>query len=109
MTMTNPNYFYYAKNELSQDAFFCWLIEWSVEKNKQYDESLYNTARSFLNFLLPHKINHKFLIHKCQIKQQYKNIDFIAILNDSLMLIFEDKINSSMGYNQLDRYSNIIK
>lgn len=107
--MTIPNYFHYAKNELSQDAFFCWLIEWSVEKNKQYDESLYNTARFFLNFLLPHKINHEFLIHKCQIKQQYKNIDFIAILNDSLMLVFEDKINSSMGHNQLDKYSKIIK
>ena len=36
-----PNLFDYATKELSQDAFFCWLLAWADEECRDADSTLH--------------------------------------------------------------------
>jgi len=55
-----PNIFEYATKELSQDAFFAWLLNWANpkifplddHKNKADNEKLHESAKDFIKFLL---------------------------------------------------------
>jgi len=103
-----PNIFKYATSELSQDAFFCWLLEWS---NKKYnDEKLNGISLNFINYICQNtnkdRINS---VESIKIVKQEKNIDFYAIINDSLIILFEDKTGTSTHDNQLERYKKYIE
>jgi len=98
-----PSLFSYATKELSQDAFFCWLFEWSEEKYKNTD--LYKISKKFLKTILEEDI----VINKIVIKRQYKFIDFYIVINNNIIISFEDKIKSKLHGNQLQKYKVIME
>ena len=46
-----PNIFDFATSELSQDALFCWLIQWADTKYKVVDKQLHKIGQDFLSLL----------------------------------------------------------
>ena len=103
-----PNIFNYATSELSQDAFFCWLLEWA---NSIYDgEKMNRISMKFINFIFD-LAHFKPLtnVKKIHIKQQIRisnnrRIDFYAIINNEYVILFEDKVFSGEHDNQLTAY-----
>ncbi len=104
-----PNIFEFATSELSQDAFFCWLLSWSKEEYKTTNPALYERSRKFLDFIISPEIDSEnFIVHKIGIKRQYKKTDFFVILNNNIVLLFEDKVNTKNHDNQLETSSKVI-
>jgi len=99
-----PNFFSYATNELSQDAFFCWLIEWSLEYNKKENQQLHIASLDFLKNIIPEEFNNEFTVESCKIQMQKKKTDFIVEINKSIIIHFEDKIKSNTNDHQLSKY-----
>ena len=93
-----PSIFQYATKELSQDAFFCWLLSWSDEKYKNTD--IHKVAKSFLQEIIREEIS----VEKILIKQQYKKIDFYIRLNECITIVFEDKVSTTFHGDQLEKY-----
>ena len=103
MDNKTPSLFSYATKELSQDAFFCWLLEWSSEKYKNTD--LYSISKNFIKSIIGDDIT----INKIVIKRQYKFIDFYIIINDNVIISFEDKVKSKFHGDQLQKYKVIME
>ena len=101
--VNRPSLFKYATKELSQDAFFCWLLEWSEEKYKNSD--LYGISKNFLKNIIGKDIT----VDTIRIKRQYLHIDILAIINEKLFISFEDKINSKIHGNQLKIYKETLE
>ena len=101
-----PNIFSYATSELSQDAIFAWLIQWAAPRYKNDDNDLYNTANDFVKMLLG-DIN--YVVNTIEVGRQWKNIDLWAEINDDSFLIIEDKTNTSIHDNQLERYKESVE
>jgi hypothetical protein len=99
-----PSIFTYATKELSQDAFFCWLLEWAW--NKYEGKDLNVVANELIKQIIGFKIN---VDKKPLIKMQYKKIDFFVRLNDEITIIFEDKTRTEMHDEQLRKYKEIIE
>lgn len=103
-----PNIFSYAKSELSQDAFFCWLLEWS--KKDYAGEELNVISLNFINHILEKTDKNKIdVVDKIEIKQQEADIDFYAKINDALVILFEDKLKTQHHDDQLSRYKQYIE
>ena len=47
-----PNVFSFATSELSQDAMFSWIIQWSDPRYKNKDHSLHEVACEFVRLLI---------------------------------------------------------
>lgn len=106
-TILLPSLFDYATKELSQDAFFCWLFEWLHDDYKGLP--VYTYAIKLLSYITPNNLKDKIKnIQTVEIKKQYKNIDFIVIINDELIYTFEDKIYTREHDNQLEKYKEFI-
>jgi len=101
-----PNIFSYATSELSQDAMFAWLLSCSNPVIKEHDSSLYNVACSFLRLILGQPY---YAVNNIKVGRQWQNIDVWAEINDNAFLIIEDKVETSIHSNQLERYKNIVK
>ena len=102
-----PGLFDYATKELSQDAFFCWLFEWVYDDYKGLP--VYEYAIKLLSYITPDNLKDKIKnIQKVEIKKQYKRIDFIVIINDELIYMFEDKVRTTEHDNQLERYKKTV-
>lgn len=102
-----PNIFEFATKELSQDAFLCYLLEFSKEENKNYKDEYI-----FSNFFLKNILNKFSLdieIKKLEIKKQYSNIDILLILNDEYYIIIEDKTFTSERKGQITSYKDKLK
>jgi hypothetical protein len=103
-----PNIFSYATSELSQDAFFCWLLEWS--KKEYTGEELNTISLNFINHILEktnkNKIN---AVDKIEIRRQETKIDFYVKINDAIIILFEDKTGTQHHDNQLLRYKQYIE
>jgi len=105
-----PNLFQFATSELSQDAFFCWLLAWSQEKYKKESPELYKRSRAFIDLVRNEDLQMKNVkVQTVEIKKQYKKIDFLAIINNEIVILFEDKIRTKNHGKQLERYSAIIE
>lgn len=104
-----PNFFNYATNELSQDAFFCWLIEWSLDKFKNENYELHKLSLDFLKKIIPNEFSKDFKVNTCKIFMQRKNMDFIAEINNTIIIHFEDKIKSHTTDYQLSKYKEILE
>ena len=102
-----PSLFDYATKELSQDAFFCWLFEWVHDDYQGLP--VYEYAIKLLSYITPAGLKDKIKnIKKVEIKRQYRRIDFIVIINDELIYMFEDKVKTTEHDNQLERYKKTI-
>jgi len=98
-----PNLFDYATSELSQDAFICWLIAWGDSSYQNTDSYLHTVAQKFIHQLIDQNIE----ITKVKVKRQHQNIDVWVIINDSQVIVIEDKTGSQEHSNQLKRYAEI--
>jgi hypothetical protein len=97
-----PNLFDYATKELSMDAFFCWLFAWLENKYKEHP--LNKIANNIINNITGEII----YIENIKIEQQYKDIDFYLRINNSIIIVFEDKTDTTIHDNQLEKYKDII-
>jgi hypothetical protein len=100
-----PNIFSFATSELSQDAMFAYLIKWADPSNMNIDKDMCLLGQDFLRLLTSNDLN----IRSINVGRQWKNIDIWAEINDDTILIIEDKTNTSIHDDQLNRYRDIIK
>jgi len=103
--MNKPNLFQIATKELSQDAFFTWLIQWADSANEKYDKELNITAKSFVKLLS----NNTADIVNVSAGRQWNNIDIWAKINDDIFIAIEDKTNTGEHSEQLERYKQIVQ
>ena len=100
--MEKPNIFNYATKELSQDAFFAWLLMCSKDDVK--DEEMRKKGKAFVKLLFGngYTVDSVFL--------QEKKIDLLVILRDEngygkqVAAIIEDKTTSFLRDNQMVNY-----
>ena len=101
-----PNIFSFATSELSQDAMFAYLIKWADPKNMDIDKEMCQLGQSFLKLLTS---SEELIFNSVEVGRQWRNIDIWVEINDDTILIIEDKTNTSIHDNQLDRYRAIIE
>ena len=103
---SHPNIFSYATSELSQDAMFAWLMQWSAPINKDNDIKMYEIANCFVKMLLG---DEQYVVNTIEVGRQWQNIDLWAKINDDTFLIIEDKTNTSIHDKQLEKYKSIVE
>lgn len=95
--------FKYATKELSQDAFFCWLLDWADKK--YIDNEMNKISKHFIYSIIGEEKE----INTVEVKKQYKNIDFLVRINENILIVFEDKVKTSEHDKQLERYKEKIE
>lgn len=106
--MDRPCLFSYATSELSQDAFFAYLLSWAADKYEGSAE--HDLGRTFLKKMF--ELSGKEMPKKIETKvyRQCDNMDIFCEINGKeFALIFEDKVSSFEHGNQLERYWNTVK
>jgi hypothetical protein len=107
--MDKPNLFQFAKGELSQDAFICWLASWADPAHKANHEALHTTAVAFLNKLFEAgKTSKPDGYRSIKIHRQRNGIDILLEVNGDAVIIIEDKTNTTHHDNQLERYKKAV-
>lgn len=101
-----PNLFNYATSELSQDAFLLWFLEWSKPENAVYDKMVHETSQKFLRHLINQPESYEISAVEC--RKQWNNIDVLVLVNDSIVLIIEDKVFTKEHGNQIERYRTMV-
>lgn len=101
-----PNLFNFATSELSQDAMFAWLLQWSDDAYLSSDNELCQLGKQFMSLLTQMSAEE---IHKVKVGRQMKNIDVWAEVNDDTFLVIEDKTGTSTHDNQLSRYKDFVE
>ncbi|WP_342148000.1 PD-(D/E)XK nuclease family protein [Methylorubrum sp. SB2] len=103
-----PNLFKFATKELSQDAFFCWLLAWADSSFATADAALHGIGRGFVDMLLcEHTLAMDGRTHVL-VHRQYKYVDILVEVGDDLILLIEDKVHAGIHGNQLTRYRDRI-
>lgn len=97
-----PNIFNFATSELSQDAMIAWLISFADPSYSMKDPSIHAIAKSLLLLLLGK--DQAFDIQSVNVGRQWKKIDVWVEVNDDIFLIIEDKTNTFLHDNQIERY-----
>ena len=109
--MKYPNIFFYANSKLAQDAFICYLLEWSDPKYQATgDEFLHKTAQKFVKSLFAKHDVELSKINSVEVLKQDNHIDIGAIIDcdsgQKCYLLIEDKTNTKNHSHQLWRYYN---
>lgn len=100
-----PNLFNYATSELSQDAVLCWLAAWCSPDHAAHDPLLHELGKQFIRAAFvacgaPHPAD----VFSVRVDRQYRNIDIVVRINETIALCIEDKAGSTEHSGQLDRY-----
>ena len=101
---TRPNLFRFAPGELSQDAVLGWLLEWADHACARVDPALHRAGLRFLNSLLAEHGIGPLEAPRVEVRRQEGRIDLTCRVNDDLLLLIEDKTDTSEHGNQLERY-----
>ncbi|WP_314838267.1 PD-(D/E)XK nuclease family protein [Solobacterium moorei] len=104
-TKKSNNLFNFATSELSQDAFFCWSLNWLSVK-EDTEDPYYKYGKAMLDlFLGEHK---KDIYKEVKVKKQFNKIDVLVLFKDNqdnqYALIIEDKTNTSEHNEQIKKY-----
>ena len=104
-TKKSNNLFDFATSELSQDAFFCWSLNWLSVK-EDTEDPYYKYGKAMLDlFLGEHK---KDIYKEVKVKKQFNKIDVLVLFKDNqdnqYALIIEDKTNTSEHNEQIKKY-----
>ncbi|WP_113928382.1 PD-(D/E)XK nuclease family protein [Bacillus sp. P14.5] len=109
---TKPNIFRFATKELTQDAFLCWSLSWANQTEniamRQFSIDLLGEMLAFHNI----KISGLDGLERLEVIRQHKNIDILLrfrINSIHYRIIIEDKTNTSMHSEQLERYFDEIR
>ena len=110
MTNNKPktnNLFNFATSELSQDAFFCWSLNWLAVK-EDTDDPYYKYGKAMLDLFLGE--NKKDIYKEVKVLKQFNRIDVLVLFKDNqdnqYALIIEDKTNTSEHNEQIENYKN---
>lgn len=103
---SKPNIFDFATSELSQDAMFSWLIKWADDSYLQTDKELCSIGKSIVSLFSGIDVKE---IHTIDVKRQWHNIDIGVEINENTFLTIEDKIDTSIHDDQLNRYKAIVE
>lgn len=101
-----PNLFQWATSELSQDAFLCWLIDWTHPAYQGFNPLLTESAKNLINLMTDDRIKS---IDSLEIKRQFKSIDVVVEINQKYIILIEDKVHSKEHGNQLYRYRKLLE
>jgi hypothetical protein len=108
--MVTPNFFEFASDERSQDAFLCWLLSWAKPELKEKNEPLYETGLDFVRSLAgSHGYPPPDLGAVERVHHQYKQADVVARLGGNTALLIEDKVGSGAHSGQLGRYRSALQ
>ncbi|QCE34609.1 hypothetical protein FAI40_04200 [Acetobacteraceae bacterium] len=105
-----PNLFYYAPSELSQDAVFTWLLSYADSKFATDFPKMHEAGKFFLAALLKkakfeEKIEfEKFSYQNIEILKQFEHTDLLVKLDEKIVLLIEDKVNAQEHGDQLKTY-----
>ena len=112
-TKKSNNLFDFATSELSQDAFFCWSLNWLAVK-EDTEDPYYKYGKAMLDLFLGNNKKDEYtdvLIKKqFAVEQEEKRKGIIDILvlfkerNESHALIIEDKTHTSEHSDQIATY-----
>lgn len=102
-----PNLFTLATKELSQDAFIAWLLQWADPRCRDHNSELQAVAESFLRELISLQSEVPDSIDRVEAGRQWENIDVWAEVNNSHLIIIEDKVGTGQHSDQLSRYRAI--
>src|SRR5262249_18331433 len=107
--MPAPNLFDFATSELSQDAFICWLASWADPSCRELNGPLHQTATAFLDRLLEVGRRPKVGEYRSiEIRQQWKGIDVLLVVNGDTAIVIEDKTDTKDHSDQLRRYKKAV-
>ena len=102
------NIFSFATNELSQDAFICWCLNW-INMPVRDDNA---SGRQFGSRFLSRLLNGAYDVSKVNrvyIFRQLLNIDVLVLVPElQAALIIEDKTSSQEHGNQINRYKCLL-
>lgn len=107
MAPSRPNLFSIATKELSQDAFLTWLIQWAAPEFRDLNPGLAGVATDFVTHLIALKGETPAELTKVTAGRQWENIDVWAEVNDTHLIIIEDKVGTGEHSGQLARYRQI--
>ena len=106
-TKKSNNLFNFATSELSQDAFFCWSLNWLAVK-EDTDDPYYKYGKAMLDLFLGE--NKKDIYKEVKVLKQFNRIDVLVLFKDNqdnqYALIIEDKTNTSEHNDQIEKYKN---
>lgn len=102
------NIFNFATNELSQDAFICWCLNWINMPVRDDNESGRQFGARFLSRLLNEAYDVS-KVNQVYIFRQLLNIDVLVLVPAlQVALIIEDKTSSQEHGNQINRYKYLL-
>lgn len=102
------NIFNFATNELSQDAFICWCLNWINMPVRDDNESGCQFGIQFLSRLLNGAYDIS-SVNQIYIFRQLLNIDVLVLVPElQAALIIEDKTSSQEHGNQINRYKYLL-
>ena len=102
-----PNLFALATKELSQDAFITWLLQWADADCHEHNPALNAVAVAFVKRLIMLQSSPPSQVTRVVAERQWRNIDVCAEVNDSHLIVIEDKVGSGQHSDQLARYRKI--
>lgn len=100
--MPKPNLFHFATSELSQDAFICWLA--SCADASVDDKELRDAGTRFLSALLATQNLSLPNTPSIRVYRQLDRIDVAVEINESIIVLIEDKVGTADHSGQLKRY-----
>ena len=102
------NIFNFATNELSQDAFICWCLNWINMPTREDNERGRQFGVRFLSRLLNEAYDIS-KVNRIYIFRQLLNIDVLVLVPElQVALIVEDKTSSEEHGNQINRYKYLL-
>lgn len=105
--MSTPNLFANAVKELSQDAFVVWLLQWADPKHKSANPALNELAQQFVRLCVQdEKLGD---IVSVNAWRQQEHIDVFAVVNETHVLVIENKLFTTDHSDQLERYQEYVR
>ena len=107
----------HSKFESLVDFWLSWTLRCSVESVKSLNEKIYNNSKKILSYFITKKQDIYSLDNKevkdVYFNKYYKDIDLLVEVelynsDKKYILVFENKVFSSLKDHQLDKYKEII-
>lgn len=104
-----PNLFCYATKELSLDAMVCWLLAWARRQQETTDKALHACGLQMVKALLgKHRVKLDD-VTAVELSKQDHGIDVLARINHRHVLLIENKTETKVHSNQLQRYYKYVR
>lgn len=94
------NLFSFGTGELTHDAILAWILDWGNHTKSP----LHKLSKDFVYLLT----GDEFEINKVDISLEKYNIDILAVINDEIVIVIEDKIDTYARTGQLEKYKKVI-